>query len=72
MKTRWDTCVFILLTLLTGTLLSSEAGLPANAGGFGQTPSGLGSSFQLQVYQAAPTGSAQAAEIGRASCRERV
>jgi len=61
MKTRWYTCVFILLALPTGTLLSSAAGQPANARVFGRTPSGPGSSSRLQANPAAPTGTAQAA-----------
>src|SRR5215475_3721671 len=60
MKTRWYTCVFILLALPTGTLLSSAAGQPANARVFGRTPSGPGSSSHLQANPAAPTGPAQA------------
>src|SRR5215510_11135818 len=61
MKTRWYTCVFILLALPTGTLLSSAAGQPANARVFGRTPSGPGSSSRLQANPAATTGPAQAA-----------
>ena len=61
MKTRWYTCVFILLALPTGTLLSSAAGQPANARVFSRTPSGPGSSSRLQANPAAPTGTAQAA-----------
>src|SRR5262249_61082128 len=61
MKTRWGTCVFILPALLTGTLLLSAAGQPANAIIFGQAPSVPGSSSLLQANPPAPTEPAQAA-----------